>query len=476
MFYYQRLAKQITEKIDHGELEVGDKLLSIRQFAHQHQVSINTAKGCYQLLEANGKIVVKQKSGYYVAEKFEKLIPPEQDFTSYPREVSNLEILVEIQQTAIQPNYINLGTIQLDPEFIPVSNLRRSLNRALKHAKPEDFLYCDRRGHAQLIQALVEHWREDGLYIDKQDVFISSGCLPAIALLIQVLTQENDSIIVPCPTFNGHLQLIANLNRQIIEIPASGHGIDLERLEQVMQSGQAKVCLLTANFQNPLGYCLTHQQKQDIAQCAARYQCMVIEDDFFAECGFDNVRPLPIKYWDKNGYVIWCGSISKSISSAYRVGWFCIGEQSHDLKTRLTAQNPPVSTPLQLGLADFIHSRAYHEYLCRLRPKLKVQIIDYIRFIREIFDKVLIEIRQPEGGYVLWLKLHPQLDSKDVYYAAKILHINIVPGIVFSEDAKHIQYLRLNAGHKLTSNIKNALQKIATCCEHILAHKVKNNG
>jgi DNA-binding transcriptional MocR family regulator len=34
--------------------------------------------------------------------------------------------------------------------------------------------------------------------------------------------------LIPTPTFNGQLQLIASLKRQIIEIPAHHRGIDLE--------------------------------------------------------------------------------------------------------------------------------------------------------------------------------------------------------------------------------------------------------
>jgi DNA-binding transcriptional MocR family regulator len=46
-----------------------------------------------------------------------------------------------------------------------------------------------------------------------------------------------------------------------------------------MQSSGAKACLLTANYQNPLGFCLSNAEKEKIAQLAARYQCYVIEDD-----------------------------------------------------------------------------------------------------------------------------------------------------------------------------------------------------
>lgn len=86
--------------------------------------------------------------------------------------------------------------------------------------------------------------------------------MPALSLVIQHLTDVGDSILIPTPTFNGQLQLLAGLKRQIIEIPAHHRGIDLERLESFMKQGLAKVCLMTANYQNPLGYCLSNAENK----------------------------------------------------------------------------------------------------------------------------------------------------------------------------------------------------------------------
>ncbi|WP_286943669.1 PLP-dependent aminotransferase family protein, partial [Acinetobacter sp. UBA6526] len=365
-FQYQRLADQLAHKIYQHELQPQQKLSSLREFARQQEVSLSTAQQCYELLEAKGLIYVKAKSGYFVSPRqYQSAIPDSPQFESMPRQVSNLDLQNQIQTASIQSHLTPLGAIQLSPHLIPVDGLRRSLQRALKHCQPEDFLYCNKQGHMQLRQALSDHWREDGIYVAIEDIFITNGCMPALSLLIQQMTKEGDSILIPTPTFNGQLQMLAGLKRKIIEIPADHQGIDLERLESFMRQGAAKLCLLTANFQNPSGYCLSNEQKQHIAQLAEKYQCFILEDDIYGECSFQKERPLPIRYWDQQGYVIWCGSVSKSLSSAYRVGWFCLGQQLQHLRPQLMANNVGVNTPLQLGLADFIYSRGYREHLER---------------------------------------------------------------------------------------------------------------
>ena len=472
-FQYQRLAEQLSQKIYQHELQPQQKLSSLREFARKQKISLSTAQQCYELLEAKGLIYVKPKSGYFVSSRqYQSPVPESPKFESMPRRVSNLELQNQIQTASIQSHLTPLGAIQLSPHLIPVDGLRRSLQRALKHCQPEDFLYCNKQGHLQLRQALSDHWREDGIYIAPDDIFISNGCMPALSLLIQQMSREGDSIIVPTPTFNGQLQLLAGLKRKIIEIPADHQGIDLERLEYFMQQGSAKLCLLTANFQNPLGYCLSNQQKQKIAELAQKYQCFVLEDDIYAECSFQKERALPIRYWDQQGYVIWCGSVSKSLSSAYRVGWFCLGQQLQHLRPALLANNVGVNTPLQLGLADFIYSRAYREHLERLRPALMQQVEQYRACILEQFQGIPIALSQSSGGYALWMQLPNTITGLELYYRAQQYGINIVPGEVFGEDQRYQHFLRLNAGHALTDEIRQAIQQLADWVRESLKSKL----
>lgn len=460
-FQYQSLAQQLAQRIFNGELRHGQRLSSLRQFAAQQQVSLNTAKNCYELLESQGLIYAKDKAGYFVStgeySHQQILLPEHPDFKPKTRKVTNLELQIEIQQASIDSQLIHLGSIQLSSNLVPVEALRRSMQRALKHSRPEDFLYSDRQGHVRLREALSSHWAEDGFFIHKDDIFISNGCMPALSVLIQCLTQPGESIIIPTPSFNGQLQLLAALNRKIVEVPASIEGIDLQRLEQAMRSSGAKVCLLTANYQNPLGFCLSNADKEKIAQLAAELQCFIIEDDIYAECSFATQRPLPIRFWDKQGYVLYCGSVSKSLSPAYRVGWFCLTPRLQHLRAQLFLQNVVVNSPLQLGLSDMIYSRAYRNFLAQLRPILMAQVQQYRNFIAQCFEPIELRLSCPQGGYALWLQFPEQIDGLEMYRFAQQQGINIVPGQVFGEDNRYRNCIRLNAGHELTEEIRQAI-------------------
>ena len=192
-----------------------------------------------------------------------------------------------------------------------------------------------------------------------------------------------------------------------------------------------------------------------------KYACTIIEDDIYAECSFNAKRPLPIKYWDQAGFVMYCGSISKSLSPSYRVGWFCLPQRLKHLRAKLLLQNDSVNMPLQLGLADMIFSRAYRQHLTELRPKLMLQVEQYRQFIHDAFYGVDIRLNQPQGSYALWLQFPEQVDSLALYYHAQKHSINIVPGLIFGEDQRYNNCIRLNAGHELSDEIKDALVLLA---------------
>ncbi len=146
-FQYQVLANQLAHRIYQDELKPHQKLISLRDFARQHGISLSTAKSCYELLEARGLIYVKPKSGYFVVARAQSSpIPESPDFLSLPRQVSNLELHNQIQEAALQSHLVPLGSIQLTPHFIPVEGLRRSIQRALKIVSLKTFFIVINKG------------------------------------------------------------------------------------------------------------------------------------------------------------------------------------------------------------------------------------------------------------------------------------------------------------------------------------------
>ena len=76
MSRYLHLATRLKEHIQMGYFAPGDKLPSVRQLASEHGVSISTVQEAYRVLEQEGLVTAKAKSGYFVAQAKERIARP----------------------------------------------------------------------------------------------------------------------------------------------------------------------------------------------------------------------------------------------------------------------------------------------------------------------------------------------------------------------------------------------------------------
>ena len=460
-FLYRELADHFTAEIKAGSLVAGAKMPSIRHVSKQRQLSINTVQKCFELLEAQGYLIVKAQSGFYVRTAThalkESVFRP---FEPQVESIDNISLLNEIISASSDRSRLALGTITLDVSLLPAKMLQRSLLRAMRSQPDTGLTYSPVCGEPILLQALVEHFDQDAIHINTEQLIITNGVMQALSLAILSISKPGDSIAVPTPCYSGQLLLLANLERNIIEIPANSQGIDMQVLEQVMASGDVAGALLSACYQNPLGYSLSIADKRKIARWAEQYQCPVIEDDVFGECGYKLDRPAPIKSWDKQGYVIWCASFSKTLAPGYRIGWCASGRFTEQLQRQLLSRSLAVNAPLQLALADFVNCGQYRRHLNRLRVHLATQVDALYQSVSRHFSKDC-RCSRPAGGYALWLQLPEAVDAFGIYQKALEKGINIVPGVVFSADQKYQNCLRLNAGNPWNEELDQGVKILA---------------
>jgi len=460
-FRYRELADTLMQEVQSGRLPQGQRLPSIRVMSRQRGVSITTVKRCYELLEAQGYLMSRAQSGFYVRERPLSLPQPEFPvFDPASHQIDNLALIAEIHQSAIDEQRVQLGTVQLAPSLIPIQALQRSLIRANRRAQGRALAYSQSAGEPLLLQALSAHFQEDGISCSQQDLIITNGCMEALSLAVSAVTQPGDTLALPSPCYSGQLQLLASMGRRVAEIPSTSRGFDLDRLEQLMADKSISACLVSTTFQNPLGYCLSAADKQRLAEMAEHYQCPVIEDDVFGECGHTRQRPLPLRSWSHNGWVIWCGSVSKTLAPGYRIGWCASGRFHREVRQAMLARRLAVNTPLQLALADFILTGEYRRHLNRLRLQLADQVNSLCGSLQQHLGKQC-RLARPDGGYAVWVQLPESCQGLQLYQRMKEQGINLVPGEVFSARKLYANAIRLNAGNPWSDELERAVEALA---------------
>ncbi|PWQ93528.1 PLP-dependent aminotransferase family protein [Leucothrix arctica] len=442
---YKAIVEQVITDIQQDKLEYGQRMPSLRTLASQFGVSMTTALNSYRSLEAMGWIIARPQSGFFVSSPVREGAAPHQ-----PHFRSKLSVISDYRSQSsveVQPSAGPFGISQLAPHHLPTQALQRSMKRGVQSLGEGIHAYPDAQGLESLRVALSDHFSESGLPISSEELVISGGCIDAVRMALEVVTQPNDGVAISSPCFNGLLELLSVMQRKVVEIPCTKEGIDLEQLEVHIKNGDVVAGLFSSSHMNPHGISLHVEQKQRLAELANHYQMPIIEDDIYVELGYEKAIPLPIKYWDKGGYVLWCGSVSKTLSAGIRLGWCSAGRYQEALIRQSYVSKLGQNIVVQAGLADFIRSGEYRKHLNRVRTLLFTNICAYRVLLSENLPSNAA-ISQPHGGLVLWVQV-PDLDVDQFRGSVIRADIDIRLGSFFTTRDLYQDYFRVSAGWML---------------------------
>ncbi|CAG9296598.1 aminotransferase-like domain-containing protein [Celerinatantimonas diazotrophica] len=465
---YQQLAKRCIDDIKAGKLAIGERMISLRNFAKIHHVSISTAVNCYEQLSAEGWITAKAQSGFYVCNPTTKLAPAPvwNSFERTPAVIASKKALPRKHSGPLGVSTLELSE-QTEREF------NACLKRAIRRSSQQLMLYPEASGEKSLRDALARHFSQLGFTLSADELVITHGCLDAVKSALLSVTQTGDTIAVSSPCFHGLLSTLSALKLKLIEIPSRNDGIDLDELESLLKQGTIQAGLFSTTHMNPQGITMSDAQKQRLARLANQYRTPIIEDDVYFELSHTEQATLPASFYDTNGYMIWCSSMSKTLTPSYRLGWCRPGRF---LATYL-GQNEEVATFTQLALSEFINTGAYSKHLKRARKQLNQNKRHYLDFLSQNLPEQS-QITHPDGGLVLWLKI-PGLQTKWLTQQAQKAGIDVRIGPQFTQSNRYQDSLRLNIGFAMTEQIKQQLTiliKLIYTCKTMPPESPTNSG
>ncbi|MGY3569902.1 aminotransferase-like domain-containing protein [Vibrio paucivorans] len=452
MARYKQLADKFVEDIQQGVLAEGSQMPSLRKLAQQHSISVSTAVSCYQELESQGWIASRPQAGFYVASSRTQLASPQ--WSQFESKVSNPANTVYTGTSYTGPLGVSNSTI----DSLALSELEKSTRRVVKRMGARLSHYPSHQGEPALRQALSEHFTQLGFGFQSDALVVTHGCISAVKAALEACTQPGDAVAISSPCFNGLIELLAQMGRKIVEIPSAKDGIDLQQLEMHLEHGTIQAGLFCTSHMNPQGISMTVEQKTKLASLANQYKTPIIEDDVYIELSHSNHFPLPAKYYDKGGYIIWCGSVSKTLSAGYRLGWCLPGRYMQAYRDKFASGCFGVSTPIQLIVADFIATGQYAKYLRRKRFDLLNFRRSYMDFLQQHLP-AKARISSPQGGLVLWIQIQG-LKTDAFAHDIEQKQIDIRLGQLFTSLPLYRDCLRINTGHDLTDEIKSELRTL----------------
>ena len=463
MTAYEKIAGELVGLIDKQVLRVGDRLPSVRRATRNHHVSPGTVLRAYRELEARGLIESRPRSGYYVR-RMELPRRRASASTSAPPVATPVvvgDVIVELVTAMSRPHLISLGLDILNPELLPGDNLNRAAARAARKLKPAGIIRSLTPGDPELRRLIALRYLDSGFGSAEDEIVIVNGGLEAVVLCLRALTKPGDTIAIETPNAWPQIGELIGMGLRIREIPTDPRdGMDLNALEDAFRTRSVKACLVMPTFQNPLGFRMSDENKHSLAQLAARYEIPVIENDRVAELYFNDVRPRPVKAFDRTGHVLNCGSFATWLAPANKIGWIAAGKYLREV-VRTKIQLSLYTSPLcQAVMVQFLAQGHVERYLRLLRQTLAARCEVMVEAISGNFPAGC-RMTHPAGGFVLWVELPKDVDSLKLYRLALAKGVSIAPGPMFSAGFNYGNCLRLNFGYASVRDIRNGIRTIA---------------
>ena len=462
MARYQDIALQFIAAIERAVYRPGERFPSVRQSSRAHGVAVGTMLHVYEALEAQGFIQARPRSGYYVCRRragaYEEPERSEPARRRAPVDISQ-RVFQLLDETRLR-DLVPFGSAFPSPELFPFAALMRSAAGAARRLDPWSSVQDLPPGNAELRRWIARRYRLGGCAIDPEQIVITSGALEAINLCLQAVTRPGDTVAVESPTFYATLQAIERLRLRAIEIPTHARtGLDVQALARVLRRTPVRACIAMSNFQNPLGSLMPEDDKRSLVQLLRRHQVPLIEDDVYAELHHGEQRPRAAKHYDRDGWVLHCGSFAKCLAPGLRVGWTAPGRFRERVQQLKVMTSIATASLTQATLVGYLRAHSFDRHLRALRERLGWQLQLFTRAIEASFPPGC-RLTRPEGGYLLWVQLPHRVEALRLQALAQQEHISLAPGPLFSAQRGYRQFIRLNFGHPWSERSARALGRL----------------
>ncbi|MGV7029808.1 aminotransferase-like domain-containing protein [Methylobacterium symbioticum] len=442
----------IAARIAGRLLAPGARLPSVRAFALAQGVSKSTVVEAYDRLAAQGAIVSRPGSGFYVAGR----PAPFCLAAAGPRLDRAVDPLWISRQTLESyPDALKPGCGWLPPDWMPEETLARALRRVAREGGSALTAYDRPIGLTPLRTQLARRLTERGVEAHPDQIVLTESATQAVDLVLRFLTGPGDTVLVDDPCYFNFHALLRAQRVKVVGVPFGPQGPDLAALEATLAAQRPRLYLTNSALHNPTGGALTPAIAHRVLRLAEQHGTLIVEDDVYADF---ELEPGPrLAGFDGLERVIQVGGFSKTLSSAARIGFVALRpdwvDQFVDLKVAVSLGDPHLAASVVLqALTD----GSYRHHMDTVRARLA-----------EARGRTLARLRAagltvphiPPAGMFLWARLPDGLDAAEISRRALAERVVLAPGNVFSLSQGAAGFLRFNVAQCADPRVFAALER-----------------
>ena len=435
---YKSIVDRLAHLIRTGAISPGTQLPTHRMLSTQEQVSLATATRVYRELEAMGLVSGETGRGTFV------------------REIS-LPYGHGVDQQAVASDVIDLN---FNYPSLPGQgeHLRDALRQIALAGDIESHLrYQPHAGRLNDRTIIAGHLCTRGFQTTADSVIIVNGAQHGLAVTVMGLLHPGDVVAVDALTYSGFKALAALYHLELVAIQSFTDGPDLVALEQLCQKRRVRAVYVMPTLHNPLGWVLSHRQRQTLANIATAYNLLIIEDAAYAYLCPSPPPPLACYAPDRTVYIT---GFSKNVATGLRVGVVvCPAAYRAALERAVRATTWNTPSLIARVICTWIEDGTVNRFeTLKRRDARKRQAI-----LRETFAG-LPYVSHP-NSYFAWLPLPDESRADRLANALMENNISVSTAEPFCTSQTVPQAIRIALGSVTLEQLREALVKVRDAVE-----------
>ncbi len=435
----------VFERLRHGilagTLPPGARLPATRHLAEELGVARQTVVLAYERLAAEGYVRARMGSGTYVATDLPDAAPAPARAADQPGQILSRRgaAIAATPMNALPPGAADITLLAPGVpanDLFPTAAWARETARALRTLPASLLGYPDPQGLPELRTEIAAHLAATrGLIAHPGQIVITTGTQQALRVAADLVLDPGEPAWVEEPGYiAGRGALIASGVRPV-PIPSDADGLDVT--EAIRRAPEARLALVAPSHATPLGGALTIGRRLALLDWAAQANAWVLEDDCDSEYRWSGKPLPPLASLDaghgRTGRVIYCGTFSKTLAPALRLGFAVVPAPLTAAFVRvraLTDRGP--ATLQQAVLAGFMHAGLLAPHIRRVRTEYARRRTALLEALRRHCPQATP--RPAPGGLHLVVELPPNQNERRIAEAARDRGLSIAPlGAYYSE-------------------------------------------
>lgn len=414
---FKQVANNLIELIKNGKIKSGYQLPASRDMASMLKLNRTTIVAAYEEMQAQGWLEVIKRKGYFVAQDLPVTISKPFEVNTREKSLSEDHKIFYKQIAVRHPLTRQLRSYQLmindgypDARIAPLNLIVDRYRFLSGKTNIHNRLLADgSKGSALLRTELAQFLSKTrALNITPEQVLITHGAQLAISVAASMLLQPGSTVVVGDVNYSLADKLFEQLGAKLIKVKVDHNGIDVDAIENICKQSVPSLLYIIPHHHHPTTVTLSAERRVKLLNIVRRYRLPVIEDDYDYDYHYENAPILPLASSEHNNYVLYIGSISKTLSPTVRMGYLIGGEdfiwQASKLKQVLDIRGDVL---FEESVGHLFKTGEMQRHLRKSVKLYKSRRDNFCEILNSSFGNT-VNFNVPKGGMAVWTLLDPE--------------------------------------------------------------------